>query len=705
MAQWNHENRTLYAKLVYYGPALGGKTTNLELLHRITDPGSMNPLVSLSTSDDRTLFFDLLPLDLGKFLGYRIAIKTYTVPGQVRYESTRRIVLTGADAVVFVADSSAGREEQNHWSLQNLQMNMRANRLDPASVPVLFQFNKQDLPDAAPPEKVARWLGIPAGRGFPAVAVRGEGVLETFVGACRGMLERLVALAEDSVRGKLDPSEMGRQVERSFAPHFERLRHLELEPADAETDSTTSIRVDARDPHGQSVEATLQLGEKLATEGARARRLEREVEALRRLCDSLRSVGASFDRETIIEAALEAAAAVLEIPAVSLISEESPGVIAEERAQGRLDEPLLGSASGRALALRLISAAGPCVVDDLAEELAGGDAATTLRDLRAVAAVPVEPVSRRTLLAYAPQPDGRFDEQDVRFLAVLAGHLAVGLEKARLHAELARHRDRLEEIVEDRSRQLRKAYDDLRELESMKDRFLSNLSHEMKSPLTAVLTSATFLRDYQGTEEQRREMLESVLAAAGILEGQLEDLFRLVHLESDPKPLELRATDPPGVAAESIQLAGLSKVAVETEQELGPWKADLPRLSRAVANLLHNAVKFSPKDSPVELKITGAQVRAGDRIVPAAAISVLDRGPGVDPRDRERIFAPFEQGGDPMTDKPAGIGIGLAEARAITRQHGGQLEYRPRPGGGSEFRLRVPLQPEAGDRDVEVLGA
>ncbi|HKQ61709.1 MAG TPA: ADP-ribosylation factor-like protein, partial [Candidatus Polarisedimenticolaceae bacterium] len=184
MALWSRADRTLHAKIVYYGPALGGKTTNLEVLHRITDPQRTTELLSIKTAEDRTLFFDLLPFDFGEILGHQVAIKLYTVPGQVRYEASRRVVLAGVDAVIFVADSSANREEQNRWSLQNLVLNMRANRIEPAAVPLVYQFNKQDLPDAQSPEQVARSLGIPAGRGVPAVAREGRGVLETFGAAC-----------------------------------------------------------------------------------------------------------------------------------------------------------------------------------------------------------------------------------------------------------------------------------------------------------------------------------------------------------------------------------------------------------------------------------------------------------------------------------------------------------------------------------------
>ena len=144
----NLAEKTISAKLVYYGPAFGGKTTNLESLHRLTDPSGEHRLLSVKTSGDRTLFFDLLPFDLGSILGYQVGIKIYTVPGQVRYDTTRQIVLAGADAVVFVADSTSDREEQNRWSLQNLTMNMRSQGMEAGKVPVLYQFNKRDLPDA-----------------------------------------------------------------------------------------------------------------------------------------------------------------------------------------------------------------------------------------------------------------------------------------------------------------------------------------------------------------------------------------------------------------------------------------------------------------------------------------------------------------------------------------------------------------------------
>jgi signal transduction histidine kinase/signal recognition particle receptor subunit beta len=704
MAQWNRKDRMLFAKLVYYGPAFGGKTTNLEALHRITDPDASRKLLSVQTSDDRTLFFDLLPFDLGDILGYQVALKLYTVPGQVRYETTRQVVLSGADAVVFVADSSAGREEQNRWSLQNLKMNMRAKRLDPGRVPLIFQFNKQDLEDAAPPDEVARWHGLSPGEGFPAVATRGEGVLETFVAASRAMLERIVENADDRTRKSLDAGELGRQVDRAFAPFQARLAAPAGEESTAGAKPAEPIVVESGDLLQSSVETSLELGERLSGESARARRLEREADAYRSLSESLRRVGPSFDRGAIVDSSLAMVADILNVRAVSLIreTEGGPGTV---QVWGLPDDPLLAFEKGRALARRMLESKCPCVADDLAAECGGAAGAEEVASLRAVAAVPVEADPLCALLVYAPQPDGRFEQQDVRFLGTVAGHLSVGLEQARLHAEVNRHREELERLVEARTEELRSAYDEQRGLEQTKDRFLTNLSHEMKTPLTAILSAAVFLRDYKSNAKERGEMAGSIVNAGEQLQGLLDDLFHLVTNESETRPPACLKTGPQQLVDAAMGLENGVDARVDLSGAPKKLSLDLPRVARAVASLLSNAAKFSPEKSPIELKLRSSKLEIDGEKVPALTVSVLDRGPGVPKEDRERIFAPFEQGGDQLTGKPSGIGVGLHQARLVARQHGGDLQYHPRRGGGSEFRFVIPARPPAREALRERAGA
>ncbi|HKQ59662.1 MAG TPA: ATP-binding protein, partial [Candidatus Polarisedimenticolaceae bacterium] len=326
---------------------------------------------------------------------------------------------------------------------------------------------------------------------------------------------------------------------------------------------------------------------------------------------------------------------------------------------------------------------------ELAAECPAG---TELGGLRAAAAAPVEP-GVQALVAYRPQPDGAFHAADLRFLATLSGHLAVGLERVRLHEELATHGARLEERVAERTAELSRAYAELKQLEGTKQRFLTSMSHEMKTPLTAILSSAVFLRDYGGQPQQRTELLGAIVGSAELLMHQLDGLFRLADLKESAEQLSWGEVQLESLLRESVALAGRGAVRLDAAGAPQRLIGDGSRLTRALANLLDNAFKFSVGKPKVEICVRPAELEQDGARLPAVAISVLDRGPGVRPDDRERIFAPFEQGGDVLTSKPAGVGIGLHEAQRIALRHGGRLEYVPRSGGGSEFRLCLPLEP------------
>jgi signal recognition particle receptor subunit beta len=295
MAQWSQEDRTLHAKIVYYGPALGGKTTNLESLRDATDPRGRRKLLSIHTTDDRTLFFDLLPAQIEEVFGYRIVLGLFGVPGQVRYDVARKVVLSGADAIVFVADSRVGREEQNRWSLQNLQMNMRANRLDAARVPVIYQFNKQDLPDAATPEEVASWLRIPRDDAFEAVATEGRGVLPTFKAANRRMLESLLSGSDDIALANIDPREIGAQLDTAFAPFIARQEwaaRCDIPEADGSGCCRERLVFKGEELLQESIRTGVRLGERFSTASSKISQLQWEAAAYRALCRTQLEAGA-----------------------------------------------------------------------------------------------------------------------------------------------------------------------------------------------------------------------------------------------------------------------------------------------------------------------------------------------------------------------------------------------------------------------------
>jgi signal recognition particle receptor subunit beta len=226
MVQFNFAERTIKAKVVYYGPAQSGKTTNLEQIHRITDPGGNNRLISLNTAQDRTLFFDLLPFSLGTVAGYNFKIQLYTVPGQVQYNATRRVVLAGADAVVFVADSRRSLMKENQAAFENMKVNLLANRLVPEKVPLVVQYNKQDLADLVPTAELDKALNPWKKPSFPAVAAKGQGVMEAFAAVVEDMLGSIAVKYNLREKG-LKPEEVPAIVRQAFAAV---LKQAEAEP-------------------------------------------------------------------------------------------------------------------------------------------------------------------------------------------------------------------------------------------------------------------------------------------------------------------------------------------------------------------------------------------------------------------------------------------------------------------------------------------
>ena len=197
-----YASREIVCKIVYYGPARSGKTTNLQWVHRSVAEERRSDLVSLATENDRTLFFDFMPLDLGEISGFRTRLQLYTVPGQVYYSATRKLVLRGADGVVFVADSQPERQDDNLESLRDLQENLLEHGFDVRELPLVMQYNKQDLPGALPADVLDDRLNFRDVPAQPASAVRGEGVVAT--------LRAVSELVLRSVSDRFAPAEPSR---------------------------------------------------------------------------------------------------------------------------------------------------------------------------------------------------------------------------------------------------------------------------------------------------------------------------------------------------------------------------------------------------------------------------------------------------------------------------------------------------------------
>jgi signal recognition particle receptor subunit beta len=193
MSLVNFTNREITCKIVYYGPGRSGKTCNLRYIFDRVPEDRRGKMVSLATEAERTLFFDFLPLELGTISGYVTRFQLYTVPGQIYYDATRKLVLQGADGVVFVADSQARQLDENVESLQNLHVNLLGQGVDVRTLPLVLQYNKQDLPSdlILSPKELDDGLNFRDLPSFPANALKGDGVFETLKGVSELVLKRL----------------------------------------------------------------------------------------------------------------------------------------------------------------------------------------------------------------------------------------------------------------------------------------------------------------------------------------------------------------------------------------------------------------------------------------------------------------------------------------------------------------------------------
>ena len=191
MSLINYSSREINCKVVYYGPGLGGKTTNIQYVYEKLAPETKGKLVTLATEMDRTLFFDFLPLELGEVKGFKTRFHLYTVPGQVYYNASRKLILRGVDGIVFVADSSEARFDANIEALYNLHENLKEYDLSLDEIPFVIQWNKRDMPDAIPVDELNQELNPEGFENFEAVAVNGVGVFDTLKCVAKQVLRQL----------------------------------------------------------------------------------------------------------------------------------------------------------------------------------------------------------------------------------------------------------------------------------------------------------------------------------------------------------------------------------------------------------------------------------------------------------------------------------------------------------------------------------
>jgi len=474
MVQFDNQNRQIKIKIVYYGPAVGGKTTCLQHIHRVTDPQRRTKLYSLNTAADRTLFFDLLSLNLGRIRGFQLALQLYTVPGQVQYDATRRTVLTGADGVVFVADSQVSQREANLESLENLWANMAAIGLDRKSVPVVLQYNKRDLDPIQTVEEMGAALNADKYPAFQTVAISGEGILEAFT----AVGEKTLAAVADKLGVGTSPQAIARlqeQMRKAMQPFM---------PGEGEAPPVADdVEVTVTAPEikpgevlsedvlvGEAVRANLAMTDVTTRLDFVSRQLERKVRVMDSISQFGHSVSNQRDPAKVLRLLITEAIRLLQLQGASVIIIPGSGRVREAVVHGFKQDPLLRAAdsTGASVATAILNNGIPRL---FARELGEDDDGVALTAVEAAGftsalAVPMMTQEKIVglLTAFGDKERADLDEDDLQLATVLASTAAMGYANAISWRQMEDFSKGLEAKVEERAGELKRSLAESRRL-------------------------------------------------------------------------------------------------------------------------------------------------------------------------------------------------------------------------------------------------
>ncbi|HEX9010714.1 MAG TPA: PAS domain S-box protein [Holophagaceae bacterium] len=655
MVQFNTRANEILLKLVYYGPGLSGKTTNLQSLHAMCTETQRGELFSVNTQEDRTLFFDLLPINLGYIYGNAIHLQIYTVPGQVQYDASRRVVLGGADGVVFVADSAEAKMQENVDSLSNLYHNLNANRLNIKQIPFVIQYNKRDLPDAMAVGVMNRRLNFRSVPYFESVANRGTGVLETFLAITRETVgytfkkyhldkkikdfDEMLNLIESNVRSNL--RELPPQPEPAAAPTSEAtvLRHSNVSVADLVPGKVADAQELLEDALKSNMETARLYSE-----------LKQAKESLERKNEEMSQLYAQLDRANQdnlkTRKYLEG---LVQNMGEAVISFTADGKIltwnaAAERIFGYTRPEIVGRNMAQLSPDRLLSE-----LEVALQQVGRGQVVRDMETTRLRKGGVAFPAS----VTYAPVRGG-----DDRVLAYSALIRDLGEKKA-LEERLV-HSQKHEAL----------------------GRLVPALFHEAANRLTPVLLESRLIAE-SAMDPHQAAQAERLVKAVDSVQALLLPLQTVLNPPA-PRREALQINE---VIQEAARLAELKAqrmgASLELNLEEGLPQASLDRalLFQALTNLLLNGLQ-AVSLSPVK-RVRVASRRVGDSL----QVVIQDSGPALPEGQMAALFDP--------ASATSTEGLALPVAETIIRQHGGRLTVRSQDGLGNAFLLELPATPVA----------
>jgi signal transduction histidine kinase/GTPase SAR1 family protein len=733
MVQFDNQNRQIKIKIVYYGPAVGGKTTCLQHIHRVTDPQRRTKLYSLNTAADRTLFFDLLSLNLGRIRGYQLALQLYTVPGQVQYDATRRTVLAGADGIVFVADSQTSQAAANLESLENLWTNMEANGLDRKTVPVVLQYNKRDLDSIQNVDEMEAALNTDKRPAFPTVAITGEGVLEAFA----AVGERTLAAVADKLGVGTSPQAISRlqeQVRKAMQPF------MAGEGDTLPTASDVEVTVTGADVEegevlsenvlvGEAVRANMAMTDVTSRLDIVSRQLERKVRVMDSISQFGHAVSNQNDPAKVLRLLITEAIRLLQLQGASVIIIPGGGRLREAVVHGFKQDPLLHAAdsTGASIATALFSDREARLFVRELDDDSDGAALSAVEGAGYTSALAVPMMTQEKvvglLAAYGDTERADLDEDDLQLATVLASTAAMGYANAISWRQLEESNRDLEERIEERAGELKRsltesrrlatdleeqknlletAYRDLEALDEVKNQLISRLSLDLRTPITSLFTAAKIVKREKDVPPDKAERLLTIIFdESEKLMEIVQSVFQASVIATNARELKSRPVPAQELFRKAIApLRELSqdrdvRIQVLIPSGLENIMCEPDSTEAALRAVIKNGVEFS-RSGEVRLEVRRV-TRDSD---PWLQLRVSDSGAGIAEEDLPHVFEPFWQGNDTEDGKRHGIGLGLTIAKRVMEYHGGSIAINAGENGGTEVVMSLPQGAQAEIEEV-----
>jgi len=725
MVQFDNQHRQIKIKIVYYGPAVGGKTTCLQHIHRVTDPQRRTKLYSLNTAADRTLFFDLLSLNLGRIRGFRLALQLYTVPGQVQYDATRRTVLSGADGVVFVADSQVSQREANLQSLENLWTNMTAIGLDRKSVPVVLQYNKRDLDAIQTVEEMGAALNADGYAAFPTVAISGEGVLEAFT----AVGEKTLASVADKLGVGTSPQAIARlqeQMRKAMQPFMAGEGDAPSVAEDVEV-TVTAPEIKAGDVLsedvlvGEAVRANLAMTDVTTRLDIVSRQLEHKVRVMDSISQFGHAVSNQRDPAKVLRLLITEAIRLLQLQGASVIIIPGNGRVREAVVHGFKRDPLLQAAdsTGASVATAILNHGIPRVfVRELGEDDDGAAlAAVEAAGFTSALAVPMMTQEKIVglLTAFGDNERADLDEDDLQLATVLASTAAMGYANAISWRQMEDFSKGLEAKVEERAGELKRslaesrrlatdleekknlletAHRDLEALDEVKNRLINRLSLDLRTPVTSLFTAAKIIRREKDVPPEKANRLLNIIYDEGEkLMEIVQNVFQASVIAAGARELERKLVPPQELFRNAISpLRDLAadrdvRIQVLIPSGLETISCEPESTEAALRAVIKNGIEFS-NGGEVKLEVRRV-MRDGD---PWLQLRVSDSGSGIPEKDLAHVFEAFWQGDDSNAGKRHGIGLGLTIAKRVVENHGGSIVIDAGANGGTAIVMSLPQE-------------